>query len=124
MRAILIAATLAACQPSRDPSATPAGQPLDGVKAFFAAIDAGSCPQLVAASSGALAHEIDARGCEHTLAEYQHHRLHLVAVHGADPDGRDPHAFLAHVTISRDGKDEDIVVRVEASGGAWRMTTL
>ncbi len=125
--AITAAAVLAAaCQRGTDaaaPGATPAGPPADAVTAFFAAITAGSCASLDATVGGGLGREVGGAACAHALDEYRKHGLRLVAVRGATADGRDPHAYLVRVTVARDGRDEDIQVRVEPIGGTWRLTT-
>jgi hypothetical protein len=123
MKAFVIAIlACAACQSSSAREA-PHADPADAVRAFFAAIDAGSCPQLDAAIGGHLAQTVGGAACAGALADYKQHGLRLSHIDRTVADGRDPHASIVHLTVSRNGHDEGIQVRVESMDGGYRMTT-
>lgn len=118
----VFAAVLGGC--SKAPPAPPPPAAADVVGKYFTALVAGDCDGIRAASGGSLHTKISANGCDTAFAEAKEHGLAYVGAANARPDGRDPHAELVDVTIQTDGKQKQVIARLEFENGAWKVAGL
>jgi hypothetical protein len=122
MRVRIAALLLVAGCKGRD--AEPPGSPAQTVEAMFDAIAARDCPAFDRLIAGTLGDAIARAGCDRAMHDYHDHQLRLVRIRDVVRDGRDRRAYLVKLTVHRDGRHQDVQVRVEPVAGRWRVTTL
>lgn len=105
-----------ACRPGR-----PTGVPADAVQRYYAATASGDC----AAALGALGSKLRARldsGDRCALLFRQTNEHPLERVLGTQVDGRDPAAQLVRVRLR--GRVIDLIIRVQAEDGQWKIVSM
>lgn len=113
---LVLVGLTAVCRPSR-----PTGQPADGVQRFYAAVAAGDCAAVRAQLGSRLRGRVTSpEGCEQLRQEILEHPLERVI--GTQADGRDPDAQLVRARLR--GRALDVVIRVEAEDGQWKIAAL
>jgi hypothetical protein len=90
---------------------------LAAVNEYLSAVEAKSCPRLMAISSWLHSEE----ACENELGEFAHHHARFVKVARLVKDGRDTGAWLATMRLSKDGHERDILLRIENRGRGWKI---
>ncbi|MFO0579447.1 MAG: hypothetical protein U1A78_36065 [Polyangia bacterium] len=113
---ISIALLVLACRPS-----PPSGQPADAVRRFYAAAARHDCSDAMRVLGGPLRSKIDQAGrCAELLEQVLEHPLeHLL---DTQVDGRDASAHLVRARLR--GRATDLIIRVKAEDGQWKIVAL
>lgn len=123
--AAAFAATLAAAvfagyrqAPGESPEAIP-GQ-------YFAAIERRDCAALKRLTTGTLARDLEAYGCDDTIRRMKSHGIRYLGTSGRKPDGRDPQAQLVTIRLlyGHEPQPRAFQVRVQAQHGSWKLATM
>lgn len=103
-------------------SSSPPGQPADAVKRFFQAVEAGDCNAAIGTLSQAYRTELKEKNqpCDEYLETWR--RLPLERVIETQIDGRNKKAHLVRAHVR--GRQTDSIIRVEAEGGQWRISSM
>ena len=105
-----------ACRPARPP-----GQPADAVQRFYAAAVRSDCAGALQALGGTLRGKVANTGrCEELFEQTLEHPLEHVL--GTQVDGRDPAAHLVRARLR--GRVTDVIIRVQAEDGQWKIFAL
>lgn len=105
-----------ACRPSR-----PTGAPADAVQRFYAAATAGDCAAALTTLGSKLRARLDSGDrCALLFRQTLEHPLERVL--GTQADGRDPKAQLVRARLS--GRAIDLIIRVEAEEGQWKIVSM
>lgn len=116
---MLCAGLVLACRPTRP--APPAGQPADAIRRFYAAAARSDCTEAVRVLGGPLRSKIDQAGrCAELLEQVLEHPLEHVL--DTQVDGRDASAHLVRARLR--GRAADIIIRVQAEDGQWKIVAL
>ncbi|ACY14376.1 hypothetical protein [Haliangium ochraceum] len=120
MRSAVIALSLALAAAACTPS--PKGEPSDAVRDFYRAVDEGSCATMWThiASEYRLRLEREGASCEVILEQVSAYPLERVLDTRAD--GRDGDARLVRARLR--GREQDVIFRVEAEDGQWKLMAL
>lgn len=103
-------------------SASPAGTPADAVTRFFAAVESGSCSSLWTELGDSYRAELEREGVDcNTLIE-QMRAYPFETVLDTRADGRNPAANLVRTRLR--GREHEVVIRVQAEGGQWKIMAL
>jgi hypothetical protein len=114
----LLAASATRAQPT--PLVDNETQPLAALAAvneYLAAVEAKSCPRLMAITSWLHSDE----ACENELGEFARHHASFVNVVRLVRDGRNAGAWLAATRLIKDGRDREILLRIENRGQGWKI---
>lgn len=109
---------LLACRP-----ATPPGRPAEAVERFYSAVMAGDCPAALGALGTAFRArvEVEQKGsCDRLFEEMREHPLERVLE--TQVDGRNRAAQLVRARLS--GRKTDVIIRVQAENGQWKIFSL
>ncbi|HEX2571459.1 MAG TPA: hypothetical protein VH877_18005 [Polyangia bacterium] len=107
---------LLACRP-----ASPPGRPAEAVERFYAAVLAGDCTAVMGALGKAYRARVEQKGnCDKLLEEMREHPLESVL--DTQVDGRNPAAQLVRARLR--GHKTDVIIRVQAEGGQWKIFSL
>lgn len=110
-----------ACRPTR--SEPPSGQPADAVRRFYAAAARHDCSEAARVLGRPLREksQIDQAGrCAKLLEQVLEHPLEHVL--DTQVDGRDASAHLVRARLR--GRATDIIIRVQAEDGQWKIVAL
>jgi hypothetical protein len=118
-RAALIAA-LAFCGLTCNTS--PAGTPADAVTRFFAAVASGSCSSVWAELGDGYRAELEREGVHCNELIEQLRTYPFEAVVDTRVDGRNDAAHLVHTRLG--GREHEVVIRVQAEHGRWKIMAL
>jgi hypothetical protein len=123
MRTAVLATVLAllglACRAS---PASPPGVPADAVTRFFAAVDAGDCTGAWTELGQTYRDSLTRDGVDCALLVDEMRKFPLESVVDTRTDGRNPDARLVHTRLR--GRAQDVVIRVQADAGQWRIMAL
>lgn len=86
---------------------------------YFSAIEAKACPRLIAVASRI---ESEAE-CRAELEEFERHGASFVKVVRLVRDGRRARAWLATTRFVKDGRERDVVLRIENRESGWKVIT-
>lgn len=117
--AILVALLGLACRAS---PAAPPGAPADAVTRFFAAVDAGDCTGAWTELGQTYRDSLTRDGVDCALLLEEMRKYPLESVLDTRTDGRNPDARLVRTRL-RD-RAQDVVIRVQADAGQWRIMAL
>lgn len=127
MRPVLLLLLLAPCllvlacaRGSDTPANEPAGSPADAVEALYAAVEAGDCQAALSVLTSAYRPEIEAAGCDELMEKMREFPLDRILE--TKPDGRDPGARLVRTRIHQ--RQSDVIIRVQAENGAWKIAAM
>ena len=109
-------ATHAESTPRIDDEAEPLAA-LAAVNEYLSAVRAKSCPRLIAVTSWL--HSTEA--CENELEEFEHHHATFVNVVRLAKDGRNASAWLATTRMVKDGREREMLLRIENRGQGWKI---
>lgn len=111
-----LALALLACRP-----ATPPGPPAAAVERFYGAVMAGDCAAALGALGTAFRVRVEQKGgCDRLFEEMREHPLERVL--DTQVDGRNRAAQLIRARLS--GHKNDVIIRVQAEGGQWKIFSL
>lgn len=118
-RAVLIVALVfcgLACNTS------PAGAPADAVTRFFAAVASGSCSSMWAELGDGYRAELERSGvhCNELIEQMRTHPFEAVV--DTQVDGRNQAAHLVRTRLR--GREHEVVIRVQAEHGQWKIMAL
>jgi hypothetical protein len=117
--ASLSAVLVLACRPATP--APPTGQPADAVERFYAAAARSDCPGALRALGGPLRRKLEQSGrCAELLEQILEHPLEHVL--DTQVDGRDASARLVRARLR--GRAADVIIRVQAEDGQWKIVAL
>lgn len=112
------AATLAATAPgvpaNRDAEL---GTAKATVTAYFAAVESRNCAEVTR-----LRARVSENDCAPLFHEVEHHDEHFKGIVGAQPDGRDAHAYLVTTRVSLGARETQAVLRVIEGHGTWKVS--
>ena len=117
--ATLVALLGLAC---RATPASPPGAPADAVTRFFAAVDAQDCTGAWAELGQTYRDSLTRDGVDCGLLIEEMRKYPLDAVLDTRTDGRNPDARLVRTRLR--GRDQNVVIRVQADAGQWRIMAL
>jgi hypothetical protein len=92
------------------------------VAAFFAAAAARDCAAVKALAARSLPVAEDG-SCARFFRDLAQHQVRYEAATKVMADGRDPEARLVEATMSFDDRARPRIVRVERSGGRWKVAS-
>lgn len=114
--ALLGLCSLLACRPSR-----PTGSPADAVQRFYAAATAGDCAAALRTLGTKLRARLDPGDrCAQLFQQTLEHPLEGVL--STQADGRDPEAQLVRARLR--GRTIDLIIRVQAEDGQWKIVSM
>ncbi len=120
----LALATSAACNPINpaDDNAAPSAEPAKTVERFYAAIAAGDCQAAKAELSESYRDELRREhiGCVEMLESMRPYPLESIVE--TKTDGRDGDARMVRTRIK--GRQSDVIVRVRADDGQWKIVSM
>jgi hypothetical protein len=123
MRPVVLVALVAllglAC---RATPASPPGAPADAVTRFFAAVDARDCAGAWTELGQSYRDALTREGVDCGLLVEEMRKHPLDAVLDTRTDGRNPGAQLVRTRLR--GRDQDVIIRVQADAGQWRIMAL
>jgi hypothetical protein len=121
MRSTAIAIVMALCGLACG-SASPPGTPADTVTRFFAAVEAGDCTRIWAelGQSYRARLEQEGAGCDVLVEQIRTYPLETVL--DTRVDGRNPEAQLVRTRLR--GRENDVIIRVQAEDGQWKIMAL
>lgn len=90
---------------------------LAAVNEYLSAVEAKSCPRLMAITSWLHSEE----ACESELGEFARHHARFVKVAQLVQDGRNAKAWLATTRLSKDGREREVLLRIENRGRGWQI---
>jgi len=90
---------------------------LAAVNEYLAAVEAKSCPRLMVITSWLHSEE----ACENELGEFARHHARFGKVAKLAKDGRGTGAWLATARLSKDGREREILLRIENRGRGWQI---
>lgn len=90
---------------------------LAAVNEYLSAVEAKSCPRLMAITSWLHSEE----ACHSELEEFARHHASFVKVERLVKDGRNAGAWLATTRLSKDGREREILLRIENRGQGWQV---
>lgn len=106
------AATLAAVEAEAEPRAA-----WLALHAYFAAIEDKACARVLAVTTP----ERNDEQCRADLAEFERHHFSLSRVVRLTKDGRNAHAWIATTKVVLDGRERDVLFRVESHGSGFKV---
>jgi hypothetical protein len=107
---------LVACRP-----APPPGRPGEAVERFYGAVLAGDCAAALSALGTAFRARVEQKGsCDQLFEEMREHPLDRVL--DTQVDGRNPAAQLVRARLQ--GRKTDVIIRVQAEGGQWKIFSM
>ena len=107
---------LLACRP-----ATPPGRPAEAVERFYASVVAGDCAAALGTLGTSLRTRVEQKGgCDRLFEEMREHPLERVL--DTQVDGRNRAAQLVRARLS--GRKTDVIIRVQAESGQWKVFSL
>jgi hypothetical protein len=103
-------------------SASPPGAPADAVTRFFAAVESGSCSGTWAEIGASYRAELEREGigCNELIEQMRTYPFE--AVLDTRVDGRNAAAHLVHTRLR--GREHEVVIRVQAEDGQWKIMAL
>lgn len=114
--AVVIALGSLAC------SASPPGAPADAVTRFFAAVASGSCSGVWTELGDGYRAELEREGVDCNELIEQMRTYPFEAVRDTRVDGRNTAAHLVHTRLR--GREQEVVIRVQAQDGQWKIMAL
>ena len=103
------------------PACRPPGRPSDAVERFYAAVTVGDCAAALGALGTAFRTRVEQKGnCDRLLEEMREHPLERVL--DTQVDGRNRAAQLVRVRLR--GHKTDVIIRVQAEGGQWKIFSM
>ena len=121
MRALLptLASALLVLACRGTPGAPP-GAPSGTVERLYAAVDAGDCQKAVAELSASYRDHVETAGCHAFLDKLRAFPLERII--DTRTDGRDSGARLVRTRVGN--RKTDVIIRVEAENGAWKIFSM
>jgi hypothetical protein len=103
-------------------SASPEGAPADAVTRLFAAVESGSCSGVLAELGAGYRAELEREGigCNELIEQMRTYPFEVVL--DTRVDGRNAAAHLVHARMR--GREQPVVIRVQAEDGQWRIMAL
>lgn len=101
---------------------SPPGAPRDAVEAFFAAVARGDCDAALGQLGQAYRAELDREGVGCAVLVEEMAAYPLEAVLDTRVDGRNAAAHLVRTRMQ--GRTQDVVIRVQAEDGRWKIFAL
>jgi hypothetical protein len=104
-----------ACRPARPP-----GEPADAVQRFYAAVSGRDCATALSTLGSRIRGRFEQAGCEQIYRQIEEHPLERVI--STQVDGRDREAQLVRARLR--GRTTDVVIRVQAEDGQWKISSM